>query len=57
MNNRDNIYGTFCLDCNFFIYPPKKPEFVERNESVLKKCQDKIRDFLRRKMLGENNGN
>jgi hypothetical protein len=57
MANRDNVYGTICIKCNSFIPADKRPQFVIEAETLLKTQQNTIRNYLRRKTLGDNYGN
>ena len=57
MTNRENVYGTFCVKCNKFISPQKKPKIIQEAEQRLIEQQAVIRDYLRRTILGDKNGN
>lgn len=57
MPNRNNVYGTVCTRCNAFIEPSKKPQIIEDAENRLREQQDYIRDYLRRNIKGDTNGN
>lgn len=54
---RDNIYGTICLKCAAFIAPKTKPKFIIEIENKISYNQNVIRQYLKQKMLGDNNGN
>lgn len=57
MPNRDNVYGTVCTRCNAFIEPSKKPQIIEDAENRLREQQNFIREYLRRNITGDTNGN
>jgi len=54
---RDNVYGTICYGCEKYIPPETKPKFVREHEEKLVVAQNIIREYLRRKILGETHGN
>lgn len=54
---RDNIYGTICSNCESFIPPENKPKLVLELEKKHSYTQNVIREYLKKKMLGETNGN
>lgn len=55
-DNRTNVYGTICVNCKRYIEPESKPKIFLDIEERLKKNQNIIRQYLKKK-LGENNGN
>ena len=55
--NKDNVYGTFCIKCNKYLQPSSLPKFVLENQRKLLEHQQIIRMFMRKKILGESNGN
>lgn len=54
---RDNVYGTICYGCEKFIPPEIKPKLTRECEKNLTASQHIIREYLRRKILGETYGN
>jgi len=53
---RDNIYGAICCSCGSYIPPQVKPKFVREYEEKLAISQNIIRNYLRKKILGEMHG-
>ena len=57
IGERLNVFGTICTKCSKYIPPPKEPRFVSDAKDNLRGNQEKIRGFIRKKMIGDTNGN
>lgn len=57
MVHKDNVYGTFCTSCNQYIKPDVLPKFIRDADRRLREHQHIIRMYLRKKILGDRNGN
>jgi len=56
-NKRDNVYGTICINCNKYVPPENKSQLVKECENRFKRNQLIILQYLKKKILGEKNGN
>ena len=54
---RDNVFGTICSNCKAFIPPETKPKFIREMEEKRIFNQNIIRQKLKKKMLGDQDGN
>lgn len=57
MGNKENLYGTICTKCYKYIPPESEPKIVQYNKMKLQKSQEIIREYLKKKITGEKNGN
>lgn len=57
LGNRENVYGTFCQFCGYFIKSEEDIPIKRNAQLKLLEHQNIIRKFLRKKILGERNGN
>jgi ribosomal protein L37AE/L43A len=57
LGERANIYGTVCSKCGTFIKSGIQSSLQKNTKKILEKQQHQIRQFLRNKILGDNNGN
>ena len=57
IGERLNVFGTMCTKCNRYIPPLQEPAFVIDGKKKLKGNQEAIRAFIKKKFIGEENGN
>ena len=50
---RNNIFGTFCPKCNYFIKPEKEPEFFKKNREKKENLKIKVLKVIKNKLFGE----
>lgn len=54
---RTNVYGTICSKCGTFIKSEVPAPIYRETKKLLERQQQQIRQFLRKKILGDSNGN
>lgn len=57
LGDRMNVFGTFCTGCNRYIPPEKESQISSESKERFKKNQNKIRELLRKQIIGVENGN
>lgn len=57
LGKRINTYGTVCYKCGIFIQAETVSSIYRETQILLDKQQQQIRQFLRKKTLGDSNGN
>jgi len=54
---RSNVYGTVCSKCGMLIQNETPAPIYKEMKKRLTQQQQQIRQFLRKKILGDSNGN